>query len=171
MEKQENLFLHLINIYHSEILTNLVPAIEDLQANLAMYTELPVKSSLDRLIDDSILTHGFMPVMPGLVIHLQWLKRTEFEYYNFLIIYLIRGHFRIDCIFVLRCLFVYGSQAHCTRKQFCIFFFQMAQNFFLIQLLLHLFHEYRVIWLACTILTWKQRTSCIKSPTPNELSN
>ena len=68
MEKQENLFLHLINIYHSEILTNLVPAIEDLQANLAMYTELPVTLSLDRFTVDSILTYGSMAVIPVLVI-------------------------------------------------------------------------------------------------------
>ena len=81
MEKQENLFLHLINIYHSEILTNLVPAIEDLQANLAMYTELPVTLSLDRFTVDSILTYGSMAVIPLLVISVQY-QKTGFGFYN-----------------------------------------------------------------------------------------
>ena len=85
MGLQKNFILHSINIYHLETLTNPVEGLQecvDHQSDRAMYTEQPIKSSLDRLIDDGMLTHGFMPlpVIPGLVIHLQWLKRTEFEY-------------------------------------------------------------------------------------------
>ena len=81
MEKQKNLFLHWINIYHSEILTNLVPAIKGLQADFAMYTELTVILNLDRFTVDSILTYGSIAVIPLLVISVQY-QKTGFGFYN-----------------------------------------------------------------------------------------
>ena len=94
MEKQKNLFLHWINIYHSEILTNL-PAIEGLQANLAMYTELTVILNLDRFTVDSILTYGSMAIIPLLVISVQY-QKTGFGFYNSLNICLDCGYFHIS---------------------------------------------------------------------------
>ena len=108
MEKQKNLFLHWINIYHSEILTNL-PAIEGLQANLAMYTELPVTLNLDSFTNDSILTYGSVAVIPILVISSVQSHKTGFEFYNSLNKFrLWLFLYRLE-LFVLHYLFLYGS--------------------------------------------------------------
>ena len=109
MEKQKNLFLHWINIYHSEILTNLVPAIEGLQADLAMYTELTVILNLDRFTVDSILTYGSMAIIPLLVISVQY-QKTGFGFYNSLNICLDCGYFHI--VWNYLCWTVYLSMVH-----------------------------------------------------------